>query len=651
MIRESISTQLFRLVFFCYCLVAITVTAIHVVEEYRQTKNSILQELHSYQVIFGPVLGKSIWHLDNERTDDVVNAINLVPIIEGVKVQKYKENNIFMAQGLVMNEHFETLLYEGHQVTVASNKHDLFYYEFDVSYQYADVEHKLAHVTLYSSSEMVLDRVKTGFIFLAINSIIKGVALWFIFYWFSNRIILRPLNKLAGSVKKINFTNIGELEKIEVNDKNDEIHDLQISFSRMIDELDKSKLQILDLNENLLKNVQAKTHQIEFEKIKSVRALNMKSDLLATMSYEIRTPMNGIVGMLAMLRTADLDAKSLNQVKLAQGSANTLLLLINDILDYSKIEVENIKLENEVVSLQEEVTNILEISKILMRQKGLPFSVVLQGLADYKVLVDPLRLGQIFSNLLSNAIKFTQEGKVEVVCKLQSDKGNEDFCTLAVDIKDTGVGILPEKMESLFHDTLDTKEDTARKFGGTGLGLPIVKVLCKLMGGRVWATSTPEKGSCFSFEVCLQKVLFQENNHKEIDVHSDAPLPPSHILLVENNLINQTVAIEMLQDLSQRITLVHNGKEALAALLEGGRFDLILMDCNMPVMDGYEATRLIRNEEITGAGTDSPIPIIAMTANAMAGDMDKCLDAGMDDYLSKPVDVKALKKKLKLYLS
>ena len=183
MIKESIATQLMRVVFFCYCLVAITVTAIHVFEEYRQTQVNISQELKSYETIFGPVLGKSMWQLDRERIEDVMNAMNLVPVIKGVKINKVNEENIFMAQGRVINRNSETLFYQGDQTTVLGNQEELFYHEFPVIYEYAGEGHELAKVTLYSSSSVVLDRVKTGFIFLVINSIIKGIALWIIFYW------------------------------------------------------------------------------------------------------------------------------------------------------------------------------------------------------------------------------------------------------------------------------------------------------------------------------------------------------------------------------------------------------------------------------------------------------------------------------------
>ncbi len=650
MIKESISTQLMRIVFFCYCVVAITVTAIHVFEEYRQTQLNISQELVSYETIFGPVLGKSMWHLDRERIEDVVNAMNLVPVITGVKINKTNEEKIFIAQGMVMNEHLETLLYQSGQVTVLGDQEELFYHEFDVVYEYAGVGHELARVTLYSSSTVVIDRIKTGLIFLAINSIIKGIALWIIFYWFSNKIILRPLNQLAKTVKKINFQNIDKPEKIVVTQKNNELRDLQISFSEMVSEIQISKVKILDLNENLVERVKIKTQQIQSEKQRVQNALDVKTNFLATMSHEIRTPLNGVIGMLTLLKAAELDEANLNKVRLAQDSATSLLLLINDILDYSKIESGKLKLENNSIILQDEITDILDVNRILIHQKGLELEADLQGLNEFRVLGDKLRLGQIINNLLSNAIKFSSKGIIKVTCRVLDTQSNSESCTLRVDIKDNGIGIEADTIDSLFQVFTQADASTTRRFGGTGLGLAIVKELCELMGGKVWVDSTIGLGSCFSFEVRFQKILFHvpiENNNDNAVI---GILPSAKILLVEDNLINQEVAKEMLGSLSQQVSITHNGQEALEALLHND-FDLILMDCQMPIMDGYEAAQCIRSKGVVALKKDIPIPIIAMTANAMEGDMEKCLEAGMDDYLSKPVDIKALERKLRRYLN
>ena len=650
MIKESISTQLMRVVFFCYCLVAIIVTAIHVFEEYRQTQVNISQELISYESIFGPVLGKSLWQLDRERIEDVIHAMNLVPVIKGVKINKVDKESIFLAQGMVINSNLETLLFSDGQVTVLGNQEELFYHEFPVIYEYAGVGHQLARVTLYSSSAVVLDRVKTGFIFLAINAIIKGVALWIIFYWFSNKLILRPLNKLANTIKEINFNNMGELDNLVVTKEHNELRDLQLSFSEMVDKLESAKSKILDLNDNLMEKVKVKTKQIEMEKYKVLKALNVKTNFLATMSHEIRTPLNGVVGMLALLEAAGLDANNSNKVKLAQDSANILMLLITDILDYAKIESGKLKLENSAICLKSKVGEILDINRVLVDQKGLELEVELQNLDSFRVLGDSFRLGQIMNNLLSNAIKFTLNGIIKVSCQLIEDPSNNESSILKVSIQDSGIGISPENISGLFQVFTQADASTTRRFGGTGLGLAIVKDLCGLMGGRVWVDSTLGVGSCFNFEVHFKKALLHEAIPNNTDELVTEVLRSGKILLVEDNLINQEVALEFLGNLSQQVSLAQNGQEAIQALQEDD-FDLIFMDCHMPIMDGYEATKSIRNDLILAAGKDTPIPIIAMTANAMEGDMEKCLEVGMDDYLSKPVDIKAFEKKLRRYLN
>jgi len=326
------------------------------------------------------------------------------------------------------------------------------------------------------------------------------------------------------------------------------------------------------------------------------------------------------------------------------------MLLINDILDYSKIESGNLKLENNAICLQDEVSDILDVNRILVHQKGLELEADLKNLGAFRVLGDSLRLGQIMNNLLSNAIKFTSQGDIKVSCELYDDQLNDEYCTLRVGVQDSGIGISPENIAGLFQVFTQADASTTRQFGGTGLGLAIVKDLCELMGGRVWVKSTLDVGSCFSFEVRFQKVLFHEPIDKNTDESLSGPLPSAKILLVEDNLINQEVALDMLATLGQQVSLAQNGQEALKALQESD-FDLVLMDCQMPIMDGYEATQFIRSKLILALGKSTPIPIIAMTANAMEGDMEKCLEVGMSDYLSKPVDIKALERKLRRYLN
>lgn len=484
--------------------------------------------------------------------------------------------------------------------------------ELAVVYDFSNLTESVAQ-----QSNLLLSKIIAA---LVTFILLAGVAVYYI--------VLRPITKLT---KASNSLAEGRYDAELPKAQNDEVGMLVHSFEQMRDNI---------------KNTQG---ELIVSKEKAESANKAKSEFLANMSHELRTPMNGVLGLTEMILDSPLNAEQLDNARTIYKSGHNLLSILNDILDISKIEAGELEIEKVPFDL---TTAIREVIQLFVPEAARKQLELLEEKADIPSVVygDVTKIQQVLRNLINNAIKFTESGSITVIAKT-TNFDDKDYLYFAV--KDSGIGIAQDKLEGIFEKFSQADASVTRKFGGTGLGLAICQQLTLLMGGKIGVESEQGKGSKFWFAIPVELPaanakpvnLYAENETSdEYIVFSDV-----NVLVVDDHPVNRMFAEKLLKKLGfSHIHMAENGKEALAAH-ERENYDIILMDCQMPELDGYQATTILRQlEKDTNV---SRVPVIALTANAMVGDREKCLKAGMDDYLSKPLKTDKLLKIMSFWIS
>ena len=495
-----------------------------------------------------------------------------------------------------------------------------------------------------------LTSLKTGMVVLLCGLVLAVVVI----SSFLASLISRPLMKLVGTAHAISRGNLGARVPIT---SGDEIGRLGVAFNDMADHLQRSysnlEHQVTERTQELsVTNLELQIEiswrrraEMKFAEARdaALEASRAKSEFLASMSHEIRTPMNTIMGMADLLAESRLTSEQREYINAFRAAGDNLLTLINEILDLSKIEAGHLTLGSVNFDLRQLVKQTTEILDVVAHEKGVAALYRIGADVPTALVGDPGRLRQLLTNLLGNAVKFTQKGDVEL--DIRNDPGASEAGCLLFRVSDTGIGIPPEKLETIFDSFTQADSSTTREYGGTGLGLAIARRLVQLMGGRIWAESKPGAGSIFFFTAKLgvQAIIPTRALSPHISRASQGtivgPNPSNQrfslrILLVEDSRPNRLLVQAYLKNTQHQLEIAENG-EAGVAKFTGGTYDLVLMDMQMPVMDGYAATRAIRQWQAE-RGVE-PTPIIALTAYALKDDAQKSREAGCSDHITKPI--------------
>lgn len=614
--RTSLSQKILFAALFISALIGVITSSIQISSQYETERlnqeESVLRSFSSSQ----PSLVDSMWSLDRSR---------IKPILDGMTQSKFIS--------------YVTLEYSSNQGREFDKSGMLPEHSWSKKFNLSKEDTHLGILTIHSNKDLIESNARKMVAPILINNLVAMIVLALFLYLFLKIIVSEPLEKIAHYLHNLDPLRSEPLTiKRPGGDffNSDEITSLSTKINHM-------RNRIKDDHEHLEDTVKERTKELELAKEKAEKNEKVKSEFLANMSHEIRTPLNGVSGMVDyLLQTQGLSEEHKDGLETIKSASSALLTVINDILDYSKLESGKYQIEIKSLDLRQLARQISNLFSSKIDSHNIEFKIHISENVPTSILSDESRIRQIISNLLSNAIKFTKEGYIHL--NIIAEETSKNRTNISISIVDSGIGISEDTQQKLFSAFTQADSSTQRKFGGTGLGLSISKSLAILLGGDIELSSEVGKGSNFTFKFECEKgneilSIIEDEDSKLNSAYSK--VYPLSILLAEDNKINQKIASKFLGKMGYEFDIANNGQEAVNAVKQK-HYDLILMDIQMPILDGISATKEIRK-----FASEQTTQIVALTANAFQDDTDACFEAGMNGFIPKPIEIKVLKEELK----
>ena len=643
MIR-SISRRLVRQVLLISVVVACLAAAYQLHAAYRSGQEDLNAYLGRISATHVPALSASVWQLDEGQIRHLLAGIARYPDVSQVSLEGDLPFEVPSVEGPVKHSG------SGWSAPTEVREYQLLAPDED-GVQPGVRAQSVGTLRVEVSLSGLYGRVGNMALGILLTELVRSAALALVLLVGVRQLVLRPLQQVSSYAGELSLDQLDQPLRLERprHDGPDEIDVL----AGAIDDMRASLREQVETREAM----ERQTQQLEVEKEAAELASSAKGEFLANVSHEIRTPMNAIIGMADLTLHSGLPEPQRGYIQRVRSSADLLMGILNDILDFSKIEAGKLDIDTVDFDLDDVVRSVSEIVGVRAREQSLILSTEVATDVPPRLRGDPLRLQQVLLNLMGNAVKFTARGRVALRVESVTSAGEAgEGLRLRLTVQDTGLGMTADQMSRLFQPFTQADASTSRRFGGTGLGLAISRQLVERMGGRIDVASEPGQGSTFWVELPFGVVADSPSSASaalpsatvtrlmSLPGAADHPeLAGLRVLLVEDNEVNQELAVALLERVGIQVTLAGDGRQALSCL-KAGTFDCVLMDCQMPEMDGYTATRLMRQE-----AQWARLPVIAMTANAMAGEREKVLEAGMNDHVPKPVPVGELYRKIAVW--